>query len=197
MECKQLQEKFENMIFTGELKLTPEEQSHFDHCETCRNNHALAVKAAERMKHIRNMEPVLTKPDELTVRIMNSLPEERKKPPVHSYRIFIRLLTAAVVALLVTLGVEQYAVVTKVQQLEINLGKANHKSVRDNTLVQEASLINSGELLESLKNGFSISELPEIIKYKRLMQLDFTFYDMKRFLKKQTLFNISKDNKTR
>ncbi len=177
------------MVFEGETQFDPGEQSHNDECEGCRKYYADAAKAAELMREIRQWEPELHHPAELTESIIASVPYERNlHSSAVSFRLITRLLAAAVVTLVLTLGIEQYMVLSKIQRLEACIDKIKPAHQPDKYLVNKASLIRLGELLQADNAGFRPDKLSDIIIYKRLKQMNFTFYDIRRYIGKENTF---------
>ena len=99
-----------------------------------------------------------------------------------------RLLAAAVIALLLTLGIEQYIVLNKMLILETELGKVQLPNSTDRTRIYKASLMDLDLLTRNLDQGISLNKIRALMRYKKAKQLNFTFYDISRYMIKDDLF---------
>jgi len=136
------------------------------------------------MQEIQQKEPVLDNPEELTELIMKSIAQEQESRSGHglSYRIVTRLLAAAVVALILTLGIEQYLVLNKIQSLETQLGKVQQVHHFNKNMMNEATIIDIRTLLNNDIHGFNLEKVSMLIRLNRVKHLNFTYSDISRYM---------------
>ena len=195
MDCKKLQHKIDELYLEKGLKLDLKEQDHINDCAECRFYYTEASEAHQLLKKIQQWEPVLDNPQELTESIMLSISQEEQNSLNNNsrFKVLVRFLTAAVVALLLTLGVEQYMVLNKVQLLEVKMGKVQHDQPKK-YLINRASLIDIEQLLKVSENGYALKNMLTKYQLERFKNADFTFNDLKRYMNKEGLLKSSLNN---
>jgi len=121
---------FDEKIREMDLELS----QHLKNCDDCNNYYDDCKKAGELVTHIRDFEPALSDPTNLTGDIMMGI-EARSAKSEHDKKIipfyvfqnvtFRRLLSAAAVILFFVFGYEQYLVLDKINCLEIQYQKVS------------------------------------------------------------------------
>lgn len=196
MNCEKVQERIDAMIFNSGVQPDQYIQSHLKTCEECSSYYQEAIKERQLLKGISNLEPVLYDPERLTDSIMQSIINEPSEQQKHTFNIklLIRLLAAAVIALLLTLGIEQYIVLNKMLILETELGKVQLPNSIDRNRIYKASLMDLDLLTRNLDQGISLNKIRALMRFKHAKQLNFTFYDIKRYMIKDDLFTTDLPN---
>jgi len=162
MNCTKAKEKIDQLVFENDAQLLQEVEHRIAACESCSDYFKDSFPAARLFAALKNTEPKLDKPVDLTNAILSDIDNlEQEGPLVNSKAksdspqlaaIFIRMLAAASVCLLLVLGVEQYKVVTKVRKLEtaVNLtngstsGSSNYVNPTSAIILSDASELNPG-----------------------------------------------------
>lgn len=190
MDCKKLQQRIDELISSEEIQLNTQEQLHLDDCQVCQQYFADAEKANQIINRIQQWEPVLDNPEELTDSIMSSIPKQSHKLTARSinFRTATRILAAAIVTLLLTLGVEQYMVLNKVQLLEAKMGKVQHDHPTKYS-INKASLIDIEQILKVSDNGYALENILRWYQLEQFKNADFTFNDLKRYNNKAGTLN--------
>ena len=198
MDCKKFQNKIDNLIYTRGMQLDLPEQAHLEECIDCQKYYADALKAVQLMQDIQQWDPVLDNPEELTESIMKSISQKQQSDFGHSlsYRLVTRFLAAAVVALLLTLGIEQYLVLNKMQLLETKLGKVQQAHHFDKNLINEATIIDIKTLLNNDIHGFNLEKFSMLIRLNRVKHLNFTSNDFNRYIDKDNSIKASLKKET-
>ncbi len=198
MDCKKIQSKIDELIYTKGMQLDLQEQSHLNECDECRKYYTDTLKAAQLLHEIQKRDPVLDNPVELTESIMKSIQhkEQEQSAGIINYRIITRILAAAVVALILTLGVEQYMVLNKIQQLETRLGKVQQTHQHKTYLINKATIIDIGILFEDDDHGFSLEKVSALLSLNQIKQSNFTFYDLNRYMSKDDFLKSSQKKTT-
>ncbi|MCK9421485.1 MAG: hypothetical protein M0Q38_02700 [Bacteroidales bacterium] len=150
MNCRDAIEILDRMIFE-EVPANVSFMQHLNTCSSCYRAYTDALKAREVMNLVRNSEPMLRDPGELTGNIMAAI----SKGPVKTFVVpllLTRLLVAASVVLFILFGYEQYGIVKKISSLERQCVEIKPGS-RYSDLLQQASTMNINEA------GISFSEL--------------------------------------
>ena len=187
MDCKKLQQRIDELISFEEVHLNNKEQLHLDNCKICRLYYADAVKAKQIIHQIPQWEPILDKPQELTDSIMNSIARKSQKPAARriNYKNMVRILAAAVVALFFTLGIEQFMVLNKIQQLETRLSKVqNTPHQYEKEFIHKAALVNTELFFNNEHHGFSMSKASVLFGLYGFNGSNFTFSDLQRYMNK-------------
>ena len=168
MDCKKLQNKIDELYLVKGMELDLKEQEHIDECIECRNYYADTLKAHQLLHEIQQWDPVLDNPEELTEAIMISIPNKKQTSLKDNsgFKILVRFLTAAVVTLLLTLGVEQYIVLNKIQILEVRLGKVQHDHPTK-YLINKASLIDIAEIIEASEDSDKLKNISTLFQLNR------------------------------
>jgi len=199
MDCKKIQNKIDELAYDMSIQLDLKEQAHLDECENCRKYYADALKATKLLHEIQQREPVLDDPEELTESIMKSIQDEAQEYPKAkiNYRIIIRVLAAAVVALLLTLEIEQYRVLNKIQLLETKLGKVQQTHQNQKYLINEATLIDLSILFkDDNHDGFSLEKVSTLFILNRIKHSNFTLSDLNRYMNKDDFLKSSQKKTT-
>lgn len=192
MNCEKVQERIDEMIFNSGVHPDQNIQSHLNTCEECSSYYQEAIKDRQLMKVLEDSQPVLLNPEGLTDSIMQSItnePSEQDKD-TSNIKLLIRLLAAAVIALLLTLGIEQYIVLNKILILETELAKVQLPNSIDRTRIYKASLMDIDLMTKNLDQGISISKIRALMRFKQAKQFNFTFYDINRYMIKDELLTI-------
>lgn len=198
MNCKIVQERIDEVIYDKEAIINQDIQVHFNTCNSCNRYYLEAKKDSQLLSKLRNMEPVLTDPKGLTDSIMQSVvqDETRSKTKDSKYRLITRLLAAAVIALLITFGIEQYVVLDKIQMLEMELGKVQPSHSISRNQIYNASLLDIDMLTNNLKQEISFKKISTLIQLKQARQFNFTFYDFDRNMIKDELKKYDLTNRS-
>lgn len=192
MNCEKVQERIDEMIFNSGVHPDQNIQSHLNTCEECSSYYQEAIKDRQLMKVLEDSQPVLLNPEGLTDSIMQSItnePSEQDKD-TSNIKLLIRLLAAAVIALLLTLGIEQYIVLNKILILETELAKVQLPNSIDRTRIYKASLMDIDLMTKNLDQGISINKIRALMRFKQAKQFNFTFYDINRYMIKDELLII-------
>lgn len=187
MDCKKFQNRINEFISSEEIQLNPQEQLHLDDCHDCQQYFSAAIKATQILNQVPQWEPALDNPEELTDSIMSSISKQSKKSTVISinYRNVVRILAAAVVALFFTLGIEQYMVLNKIQQLETRLSKVqNTPHQYGKHFIHKAALVNTELFFNNEHHSFSMSKASALFGLYRIKDSNFTFSDLQRYMNK-------------
>lgn len=184
MNCKEIQKNIERSFLDVEQQLNKACKKHIETCEGCNDFYITYKKAIQQMEYIKHQEPILHEPVELTNSIMESIediPQVKIKPTIQIGMVS-RILAAAVIALILTLGVEQYFVLNKLQKLESQMGVTPQLNQTDQNIIYQSAIIDLGNLNVSDNNSFSFDKISTLFKLKRVKQTNFTFYDIKRYI---------------
>jgi hypothetical protein len=199
MNCKEIQNRIDEIIFDHDITPEKEIKTHLESCSECRNYYDESLKDLQFLQDVGEMEPVLDRPEELTYSIMESIAHDASKPqkPNYNFTLFTRLLAAAVIALLLTLGIEQYLLLNKILDLETKLGKVELPKSIDRTRIYKATLVDIDLFIKNLDQGISLNKIRASMKLKQVKQFDFTFYDINRYMIKDGLFITDLPNQTK
>lgn len=186
MNCRTLQDKIDGLRDGGPEQLDLHEQFHLEGCNACQNYYADASKTRQLLRDIRQWEPVLDEPEELTRSIMDSIAGATQKPSPFTIRLRLvnRVLSAAVVALLLTLGIEQFVVLRKIHLLETKLGRVQQSYHHKEYQINKATIINIEKLFKDDPHGFKLEKLSTMFRFRHMKYSGFTFYDFNRYIKK-------------
>ena len=195
MDCKTIQRKIDELTFEGKNRLGKDEMEHVDSCPTCHDYYEESVSTANILRVVKETEPELSNPGQLTDSIMQAVANEeqyhvnQKQNGFISLRTFTRILAAAVFLLCVTLGIEQYLILNKIQNLEQKLGKVHLSPSYPYGIIQKAEMLNLEPLLQfyQRESNQSLNKISSMLKLRYARQLNFTFYDVKRFINKDKL----------
>ncbi len=184
MDCKKIQNKIDELIYTRGIQLDLQEQSHLEECNDCQKYYSDTLNSAQLLHEIKQKEPVLDNPEELTESIMKAIPQAIQKQPVAiiNYRLITRLLAAAVVALMLSLGIEQYMVLNKIQRLETRLGKVQQTHQNQKYLISKATIIDISILFKDDDPSFSLEKVSALFSLNRIKQSNLTLYDLNRYM---------------
>ncbi len=184
MDCKKIKNKIDELIYTKGMQLDMQEQSHLDECNDCRKYYSDTLNSAQLFHEIQQREPVLDNPEELSESIMKSIKyeEQEHSTVIINYRLISRVLTAAAVAMLLTLGIEQYMVLSKVQLLEAKLGEVQQTHQYEKYLINKATIIDIGMLFNNDNRDFSLKKASVLFRLSRIKKSNFTFYDFNRYM---------------
>ncbi len=184
MDCKKIKNKIDELIYTKGMQLDMQEQSHLDECNDCRKYYSDTLNSAQLFHEIQQREPVLDNPEELSESIMKSIKYEKQEhsTTIINYKLISRVLTAAIVAMLLTLGIEQYMVLSKVQLLEAKLGEVQQTHQYEKYLINKATIINIGMLFNDDDRNFSLKKASALFRLSRFKKSNFTFYDFNRYM---------------
>jgi hypothetical protein len=189
MDCKKLQQRIDELISSEEMNLNNQEQLHIDNCQICQKYLADAEKANQLIHKIQQWEPVLDNPEALTDSIMSSIPKQSQKLTARSinFRATTRILAAAVVALLFALGIEQYMVLNKLQQLETRLSKVqNTPHQYGKHYIHKTALVNTELFFKKEYHGFSMAKASVLFGLYSIKDSNFTFSDLQRYMNKDS-----------
>lgn len=189
MNCELIQNKIDDLIFDNGINPEKEIMAHLESCINCNEYYNECLKSKQFMQEIKDIEPVLDRPDELTDSIMRSIANEASERQKYTLNIVLltRLLAAAVIALLLTLGIEQYIVLNKMLILETELGNVQLPNSTDRTRIYKATLVDLDLLIRNLDNGISLKKIKTLMRFKQAKQLNFTFSDIDRNMIKDRL----------
>ena len=190
MNCKKIQNKIDELSFDNGANREKEILVHLESCTVCNGYYIESMKTKEFLNDIKDIEPVLDNPEELADSIMQSIANDPNEQIHQTYNISLitQLLAAAVIALLFTLGIEQYIVLNKMLILETEIGKVQLPNSIDRTRIYKASLMDLDLLTKNLDQGISLNKIRALMRYKQAKQLNFTFYDISRYMIKDDLF---------
>ncbi|PLW97713.1 MAG: hypothetical protein C0591_06010 [Marinilabiliales bacterium] len=190
MDCKKIQNKIDDLVYSNGIQLELQEQSHLTECAVCQNYYTNVIETKQFLQKIHELEPVLDKPEELTESIIKSITQEQQYHTNNKFRytFFTRVLAAAVVALLITLGIEQYTVLNKIQLLEVKMGKVQHDHPTK-YLINRASLIDIEQILKVSENGYALKNILTWHQIEQFKNSDFTFNDLQRYNNKAGTLN--------
>ena len=197
MDCKKLQHKIDELYSEKGIKLDLQEQKHVNDCAECGVYYTEASEAHQLLKKIQQWEPVLDNPQELTESIMMSISQEEQNSlndQHNRFKILVRFLTAAVVALLLTLGIEQYTVLNKVQLLEAKMGKVQQSYLQEKYLINKAALIDINILSKDRSHDFTLKKVSNALFLYRIKRSDFTLSDLNRYMYTDDLLKSSQNN---
>jgi len=184
MDCKMIQNKIDELIYTRGIQLDLQEQSHLEECNDCQKYYSDTLNSAQLLHEIKQKEPVLDNPEELTESILKSIQDEAQEYPKAkiNYKIITRLLAAAVVALMLSLGIEQYMVLNKIQRLETRLGKVQQTHQHEKYLISKATIIDISILFKDDDPSFSLEKVSTLFILNRIKQSNLTLYDLNRYM---------------
>ena len=160
---------------------------HIRNCSECQKYYDDHIRMTQVVTNLRNQQPELKNPDDIKSVILSSIENEKNSTDRNIFPMLylIRFLAAATVILLVTLGIEQYMVLQKVQHLEVQLGKVEQLSATQEMILYQSSLIDIKSLLSNGDHNLSMNKLLLVLRMKRIGNSNFTYKDLKR--------NINKD----
>ncbi len=92
-----------------------------------------------------------------------------------NFTLLTRLLAAAVIALLLTLGIEQYIVLNKMLILETELGNVQLPNSIDRTRIYKATLLDLDLLTRDLNQGISLNKIRALMRFKQAKATQFYF----------------------
>ena len=199
MDCKKIQNKIDELIYTRGIQLDLQEQSHLEECNDCQKYYSDTLNSAQLLHEIQQKEPVLDNPEELTKSIMKAIPHAIQKQPKAkiNYKIITRLLAAAVVGLVFTLGIEQYMVLNKIQLLETKLGEVQQTYQYEKYLINKATLIDLSILFnDDDHDGFSLEKVSTLFILNRIKHSNFTLSDLNRYMNKDDFLKSSQKKTT-
>ena len=198
MDCKKIQNKIDELIYTRGMQLNLQEQAHLNECDDCLKYYTDTLKATQLLHEIQQKEPVLDNPDELTDSIMRSIQHEVQEHSagIINYRIISRILAAAVVVMVLTLGIEQYIVLNKIQLLETKLGKVQQTHQYEKYLINKATLIDIGILFKNDSPDFSLEKVSTLLILNRIKHSNFTLYDLNRYMNEDDSLKSSLNKST-
>ncbi len=188
MDCREVQKWIDEM--PADKNFEPKEAivSHLRNCTACQKYYDDHRRMIRLVSNLRNQQPELKSADTLTAAILSSVEKEQKD---NVRRVFpmvflIRFLAAATVVLLVTLGVEQYSVLRKVQHLEVQLGKAMPAPAPQVKLYR-SSLVDLDAVLSGADQDLSLKKMLLLLQMKRFANSDFTYRDLNRTMSRDSL----------
>ena len=187
MDCSDVQKRIDEMPLDKNFGLDKDVLFHIRNCSECRKYYDDHIRMAKILSNLRNQQPELKNPDDIKLVILSSIENEKNATGRNVFPMLylIRFLAAATVILLVTLGVEQYMVLQKVQHLEVQLGKVEQPSATQEMILYQSSLIDIKSLLSNGDHNLSMNKLLLVLQMKRIGNSNFTYKDLKR--------NINKD----
>lgn len=126
MNCSLIREEIDRMVFEPGQQPGKEISGHLDSCAQCREYFREGPRVAGIVGAIRNLQPTLTDPEQLTAQIMHAISKDEGSLPGSSLREITRpgltiirgILAAASVCLFIVFGIEQYRIVDKITLLE-------------------------------------------------------------------------------
>lgn len=189
MNCKQYQERIDDFLLMEGKQLTQVELNHIGSCEICRDYYEQVRETNKVLDKIKHYAPQLSDPDELTDSIMQSVTglQQMHAGQQNVVVLITRLLTAAVIALFITLGFEQYFVLYKVKNLETRLENIPKSTFSKNVLIQEAGIVDIQALLNNENDALNLNNLPSVIRLHHIKNQNFTLNDLKRYMRKENI----------
>ena len=189
MNCKQYQERIDEFLMMEGKQLTKEERIHIDSCESCNEYYNRVKETMTIINKVRVSEPQLDDPKELTDSIMSSISGIKQVDADKSNTLVIitRILAAAVIALFITLGFEQYLVLKKIQKLETKLNDVPNPVFTPITLIQRAGVIDIQAFLDNDDSKMNLSYLSAIRTRKQFNRMNFTLDDYRRYMNKENI----------
>jgi len=186
MNCSEVRRLIDEMGFVENFKLEKKVLSHVEDCPDCRKYYEEHKQIARLVSNLRNQNPILKNQDKIKATILSSIENEkgRTEVKVFSLPFLTRFLAAAVIALLITLGIEQYVVLQKVQHLENQFGKIDQPTLMQEMMLYKASIVDVEALLSNGKHNISLSKLSSMFRLKRFEKSNFTYGDLKRNMDK-------------
>lgn len=187
MDCSEVKKRIDEMS----LDRNPEQEKkvllHLQDCPSCRKYYEDHLQMMQVVSNLRNQQPELKHPDSMKSAILSSMENERNTSGRKIFPILFltRFLAAASVVLLVTLGIEQYTVLKKVQHLEIQLGKVEQPASTQQVKIYKSSLLDLDAILSGADQNMNLKKMMLLLQMRRFEDSDFTYKDLKR--------NISKD----
>jgi hypothetical protein len=187
MECSEVKRQIDEMPFDNDFKPGKEVKSHLKNCPGCRKYYEKNEQITRIISNLKNRTPVLLDPDEMKSAILSSIENEKRGSGAKVFPILFmtRFLAAATVVLLMTLGIEQYTVLQKIQHLEIQFGKINQTTIKQNLRLYKASVFDIETLISNGKKNLSLKKLPLFLQLKLIVNSNFTYEDLKRNIDKE------------
>jgi hypothetical protein len=186
MDCKEVKKRIDEM--SPDMNPEPEKEVlfHLRSCSACQKYYDDQIRMIRVVTHLRDQEPELKNPGALKSAILSSVENEKNTSGSHPFPMvfLIRFLAAASVVLLLTLGIEQYTVLRKVQHLEAQLGKVKPASAIPEMMLSRASLVDIQALLSGGEQQVSMKNLLLWARMKQFENSDFTYQDLKRNIPK-------------
>lgn len=185
MDCKTVIKQINELNFDPGFTPDQELWAHLERCADCRQYYEAHQESAHLVSLLRNQEPVMDHPEELKASILANISQPVR--PQQPMLFVIRLLAAASLALLLTLGVEQYTVLRKVQHIEVQLGKVEPVSSAQQRQLYRSSLVDLDVLL-SEKNNQGLKKALLLLRLKRFGNPDLTYKEIQRTIHKDPGF---------
>ena len=195
MKCDNIQKLIDEYIFDRNFKLDASASSHIECCEHCMNYFTEAEKQSRLMQEISATEPILTDPSQLTESIMQSVSAQHPNSFFmgKTFKTAYRILTAAVVFLMLTFGVEQFFIINKIQKLEARLNSISYYPPQE-YYIQRTSLINIEEILNEVGSGSGLYAKKGWPGFKKFKKTNFTFQQLTRYTDREDA-KVQKSNK--
>jgi hypothetical protein len=187
MDCIDVKKWIDKMPSEKGIDREKEVESHLRNCPDCQKYFEEHERMALIISNLRDQNPVLKNPDKMKLAILSSIENEKGRTGVKIFPILFltRFLAAATVALLITLSIEQYFVIQKVQYLEIRFGQIDQPSPIQEMRLYKSSIVDIDALLSNGEYKLTMKKLPLLLRLKRIENPKFTYEDLKR--------NIDKD----
>jgi len=182
MNCIEVRQHIDKLDFDTNIEPAENIKLHIDTCSDCRKYYEEHLQTSGIISKLKNQNPELQNPEKLKSSILASIELEEQNTGKKTIPImfFTRILTAALVALLITLGTEQYTVLQKVQHLEIQLGKIDHNTLIQENRLYKSSLIDIETLLSKGKPEIIMKKLALMLRLQQIENSNFTYDDLKR-----------------
>jgi len=196
MDCFDVRLKIDEIGFDNVDGLGKEEKDHLKNCSDCLAYYENTRKTAQLISILKSKQPVLNEQDNLKSAIMSSIQKTplQSQKSIFKVQLLIRILAAAVVALFLTLGIEQYTVLKKVQQLEDQFGSLKNSTPIQEVRLYKSSLLDLNELLVNGNHLIKMQKLPLLLRFNRINKSNFTYDDLNRIMiKEETIQKLFHD----
>lgn len=190
MDCGKCKQVIDDLFYGETDRLNTDAEYHIQECTSCRSYYEESKASIDFIAGLKKQEPVLKEPEALADSIMHSVNRkvqetDRRLQPI---TLAIRMMAAAIIALFLTLGVEQYMVLSKVQQLESNMNTLPKEPSYSKNLISQAKLIDIGLLINSEKEKARLHKLSSFIN-NGSGNLNFTYGELQRYMEKKNMYN--------
>lgn len=180
MDCKAVIKQINERPFDTGFQPDKEVLVHVESCAECCRYYEAHRESARLVSRLRNQNPVLNNPEEMKSAILSSIEKSKAHRKPEPIRFFIRFLAAASLVLLLTLGMEQYTILRKVQHLEVQLGKVKQNTPMQQMQLYQSSLVDLDVLLSDSKNNQGIKSMLFLLRMKHFVHPDLTYKELQR-----------------
>lgn len=198
MKCKHVKQNIDHFLLEKRGPLTKKTSHHISECPDCREHYESTLLISSLSGSLREKEPTLSDPSLLTENIMLGINQIVEKKSTHTSIVFFtsiniqRFLAAASICLFLIFGYEQYRILSKINQLEMNnqnigMGQqaqnSNLKGTMEGLLILsfKNENINPERIIKNLRlERYSSQEL--LIAFNQAKQGNFSNKELNQFL---------------